>query len=237
MKISVLLISYNGAKYIGQQLESIVSEITDSDELIVSDDGSTDGTIGIVEDYVRRYQCVRLVSGPHNGIAANFSNAYQNCSGDIIFFSDQDDEWLPGKVDAVKAFFGANPEYKVVMHNAYMCDGENNIVDEGANIFQLRSAGHGVMRNLIKSTYYGCCMAFRREFLEKYMPLPPKTIAYDQFLGLCAEKHHCVGFIPEKYLKHRIHGNNQSQVQPLLRKISFRKTVFLQFMKYKNGMK
>ena len=237
MKVSVLLISYNGDRFIKPQIESILNEISDEDELIISDDGSTDNTIDIIQSFSQKHPNVKLVVGPHNGIASNFSNAYHYSDGDLIFFSDQDDEWLPGKVNAVKEHFDAHSEHKVVMHNAYMCDGENNIVNEEANIFRLRSAGHGVIRNIVKSTYYGCCMAFRREFLEKYMPLAPETIAYDQFLGLCAEKSHCVGFIPEKYLKHRVHSNNQSQEQPLLKIIRLRKIKIMQFFKYKNGMK
>ena len=235
MKVSVLLISYNGDRFIQSQIESILNEISDEDELIISDDGSADNTIGIIQSFSQKHPNVKLVAGPHQGIASNFSNAFHHCDGDLIFFSDQDDEWLPGKVSSVKEYFGAHPEDRVVMHNAYVCNGNNEIVGEDENIFHLRSAGHGVFKNIIKSTYYGCCMAFRREFLEKYMPLPPEAIAYDQLLGLFAEKERCAGFIPEKYLKHRIHGSNQSQEQPMLKKIRFRWALAAQYLKYKNG--
>ena len=236
MKISVLLISYNGACFIKDQLDSIIREISAEDEIIVSDDGSTDGTVEIVRACAQANPNIKLVSGPHSGIAANLSNAYRHSDGDLIFFSDQDDEWLPEKVSRVKACFDAHPELQVVMHNAYMCNADNEVVDEDKNIFALRNAGHGVFRNIIKSTYYGCCMAFRREFLDWYMPLPEQTVAYDQFLGLCAEYRHCVGFLQDELIKHRIHGSNQSQKQPLGKKIMFRIKMVKHYRKYKNGI-
>ena len=236
MKISVLLISYNGARYIKDQLRSILDEISAEDEIIVSDDGSTDGTVEIVSACAQSYPNIKLVAGPHNGIASNFSNAYRHSDGDILLFSDQDDEWLPGKVSRVKYYFASHPEHQVVMHDAYVCNGNNEIIGEDHTIFEKRNAGHGVLRNMLKSTYYGCCMAFRREFLNRYMPLPAEIIAYDQFLGLCAENQRCVGFLHDKLLKHRIHGSNQSQKQSLQKKILFHMTMATQYRKYKNGL-
>lgn len=231
----MLLISYNGARFIKAQVESILKAIDESDEIIISDDGSTDGTIEIIELLQEEYNSIKLVHGNHEGIASNFSNAYKYSDGDIVFFSDQDDEWLPNKAKLIKELFSTHPETKAVMHDAYMCNYNNEISDEKNSIFRLRNPKHGVVRNIIKSTYYGCCMAFRREFIEKHMPLPKKVIAYDQFLGLCAENEKCACFIYEKLIKHRLHGSNQSHHLTFLEKIRFRIIISVQYIKHRRN--
>lgn len=233
MKVSVLVITYNGKSYIKAQLDSIIKAIDEDDEIIISDDGSTDGTVEIIREYLDNHNNIKLVYGEHKGIAANFSNAYKYSHGEIIAFSDQDDEWFPEKITIIKDYLTKHHSTSVVMHNGYLCNEKNEIVNEEMNIFIQRNAHHGVLHNIIKSTYYGCCMAFRREFLNDYMPLSPNIIAYDQFLGLCAENKKCSGFIEKKLIKHRLHDSNQSKKLSLIHKSKFRFILILQYFKYR----
>lgn len=234
MKASVLLISFNGIRYIEKQIISILQNIDFEDELIISDDGSTDGTIELIEEYKEKYPNIMLVKGPHKGIAANLSNAFSYSTGEIVLFSDQDDEWLQGKVKAIKDTFERS-KVDVIMHDGYICNENNDVIESDNTIFIKRKARHGVFPNIIKSTYYGCCMAFRRSFLQKYMPLPDNLLAYDQFLGLCAERIHSVMFIDKPYIKHRYHNANQSNRQPLYKQIKYRFVIIIQFIRNRKG--
>ena len=85
MNISIAMASYNGEKYIGEQLDSILDDLEEDDEIILSDDGSTDGTVQIVEEYVRKYSNIKIVIGPQRGVFSNFENAMLHCSNDVIF--------------------------------------------------------------------------------------------------------------------------------------------------------
>ena len=237
MKASVLMITYNGIKYIEQQILSIIENLESEDELIISDDGSQDGTVELIELYKKHYPNIILVRGPHSGIAANVSNAFQYSSCDILFFSDQDDEWLPGKIKRMKEMFKKNAAINVIMHDGFICDEKNVVTSTNETIFHKRNPKHGVINNIIKSTYYGCCMAFRRSFLEKYMPLSSKLLAYDQFLGLCAEHQRTSFFMDEQFIKHRYHGLNQSNRQSLYNQFKNRAIVFTQYLIYKEGIK
>ena len=94
--------TYNGAKYIKEQLDSIIPQLRDDDELIVSDDASKDETLKIVESY--NDPRIKIFHNENHGVAHNFENAMRQASGDIIYFADQDDVWLPGKLDKMEKF-------------------------------------------------------------------------------------------------------------------------------------
>ena len=105
--VSVVLASYNGVSFIQEQIHSIVSQLSDNDELIVSDDGSTDGTLGVINAIRNQpHRCtIRLVDGPHKGVINNFANGIQLTTNNIVLLSDQDDIWLDSKVNKVVCAF------------------------------------------------------------------------------------------------------------------------------------
>lgn len=100
----------------------------------------------------------------------------------------------------------------------------NNVL--GVPSFSLRSWGHGVLRNLLYSCYYGCCMAMRAEFMMKILPFSEKTIAYDQLIGLVAEKYHTSYFLKTPLIKRREHGDNMSRKRGIVEKMRFRYKVW-----------
>ena len=220
MDISIIMATYNGEDYIREQLNSIVGYLKPRDELLISDDGSTDDTIQIIEEYVNKYPNVKLVYGPHDGTSMNFMSTVPKCNGDIVLFCDQDDIWMSEKIETIRSFFESHPDIQVVMHNATFCDGEGNTID--GTIFTRRNARHGVIRNLFYSTYYGCCMGARREFLLKYCSLLRRGTQYDQYLGSLAEWEHCSEFLDKKLIIHRYHGGNQSKRLRLWTRLGFK---------------
>ena len=207
MRRSVALAAYNGGTYIRQQLESILSQLGPDDEVIVSDDGSTDDTRTIVSGLAAADPRIRLTDGPGKGLIRNFEHALSLCGGEIIFLCDQDDVWLPGKVAACTAAL-ESPGVWLVLHDAHIVDGEQNRLHD--SFFEWRGVRGGVFRNLIKNSFIGCCMAFRRELLDVALPFPDGIPMHDQWLGMLAQKRGKVVLLKQPLLDYRRHGGNAS---------------------------
>jgi glycosyltransferase involved in cell wall biosynthesis len=139
MKVSVVMASFNGEKYIQRQLDSILCQLKSEDELLISDDGSKDKTMQIVKQYQERYSVIRTVEGPRRGVVNNFNNAIRQAKNDVIFLCDQDDVWMPDKIEIVKKCFEHNKNRKVIMHDAVLCD-ENEKIFSKESIFEKRNA-------------------------------------------------------------------------------------------------
>ena len=116
LSVSVCLASYNGIKYIGNQIDSILPQLKESDELLISDDGSTDGTLEYVQWLSQKDKRVKVISGPQEGVNANFFSLIARADKDIILIADQDDIWYDTKIDRIRSAFENNPDVKVVLH-------------------------------------------------------------------------------------------------------------------------
>ena len=207
--ISVCMATYNGEKYLKDQLDSILKQIQSSDEVIISDDGSNDSTRYIIEEFQKEYKNIYLVDGPKRGVQKNFENALKHARGDILFLSDQDDIWMDGKVERVLKEF-ENSKTLCVVHDAEIVDGNMNKVKD--SFFELKNGKPGLLHNLYRNAFIGCCMAFRKCVFEKSYPFPDHIEMHDWWIGLVAE---CMGntvFIYEPYLKYRRHGDNASSL-------------------------
>jgi glycosyltransferase involved in cell wall biosynthesis len=180
--VSVCLATFNGASYISEQVHSILSQLQADDELVISDDGSTDNTVSIInqigDDRIKVYPGNKF-SDP----IKNFQHALSKASGDIIFLSDQDDVWLK---DKYQTFLALLKDTDLVVSDAVVTDEKLNTINP--SFFQLMHAGPGILKNIFKSTYYGSCMAFNKKILKYAIPFPPtKEIGHDLWLGLVAE--------------------------------------------------
>lgn len=212
IRISVAMTSYNGIKYIGEQLDSILIQLKENDEIVVSDDGSSDGTVELIEKYQEKDKRVRLIKGPGNGIKKNVENAIKNTRGEFIFLADQDDIWAKEKIEHVMKIF-VDKKYHVVIHDAQVFEGENTekIVQE--SFFRFRKSGSGVIKNIIKNSYIGCCMAFRRELIDIIVPIPTQIEMHDQWIGILNDfKNEKSYFLEEPLIFYRRHGENNSSM-------------------------
>lgn len=202
--ISVALAAYKGEKYIEQQLLSILQQLGHDDEVIVSDDKPGGPTQTVVKRIMAQDPRVIYVEGKGRGVVANFTNAIRHCSGDKIFLCDQDDVWLPEKVERCMEAFDSGAT--MVLHNAYVTDENLNITDY--SFFQTRGSKKGVVKNIIKNSYMGCCMAFDRKLLKKIMPIPRYVPMHDQWIGLMGEIYGKVEFIDTPLIYYRVHADN-----------------------------
>ena len=202
--ISVALAAYKGELYIEEQLRSILPQLAEGDEVIVSDDKPGGMTEKIVRRIAEEDPRVIYVEGQSKGVAANFVNAIRHCKGDKIYLSDQDDVWLPDKVQRVTQAFESGAT--LVLHNAYVTDEALNIT--APSFFALRGSKPGFVHNLIKNSYMGCCMAFDRELLKKIMPMPKTVPMHDQWIGLIGEIYGKPVFLDVPLLYYRRHEGN-----------------------------
>ena len=202
--ISVALAAYKGEKYIEEQLRSILPQLSSEDEIIVSDDKPGGRTEKIVRSLMAEDPRIVYVEGKGKGVVQNFVNAIRYCKGDKIFLCDQDDVWLPNKVSRVMEAFEGGAT--LVLHNAYVTDENLNITDY--SFFQKRGSKKGFIRNIIKNSYMGCCMAFDRKLLKKIMPIPRYVPMHDQWIGLMGEKYGKVALVDAPLIYYRIHGDN-----------------------------
>ena len=206
-KISVVLATYNGEKYIFEQIQSILCDLDVDDEIIVSDDGSTDNTLQIVEEF--NDNRIRVVSGPKQGFVKNFENAVKYVKNDYIFFSDQDDIWIKGKKNIVMNCF-KNENINLVKHDAIVVDSFLNHKIESYN--EHLKASTSFWKNVISNKFTGCCMACRKTWLNKHLPTPDR-IYHDWWLGLNACKEKTALIIDDKLLLYRRHGDNVSSMK------------------------
>ncbi len=212
-KISVALAAYKGEDFIREQLSSIISQLSPQDEVIVSDDFPQGKTREVVMSFAENDTRVKYIEGPAKGVIRNFENAVKACTGKYIFLADQDDMWLPDKVEAVCEALSAGAD--LVLHNAMVTDRDMKIQD--TSFFKSHGTKKGYLTNLIRNSYMGCCMAFRRELCEKIMPFPENIPMHDQWIGLLAEKTGKVSLIEKPLILYRRHGGNVTGGQTSLK--------------------
>lgn len=210
--ISVCIATYNGEKYLRQQLDSILAQIGDGDEIVISDDNSTDGTLALIQSYAD--ERIRVLNHDSSKITTtfpldkpthNFENAMMHARGDIIFLADQDDVWLPGKVGKM---LWALENADMAMHDCIIADTELNQLEP--SYFDVVNVTTSAWRNAVKSTVLGCCMAMRRCVLEAALPFPKTRIAHDLWIAMVADQKYRFVLVREPLLMYRKHGRSMT---------------------------
>jgi glycosyltransferase involved in cell wall biosynthesis len=220
--ISVGLCTYNSEKYLPEQLETIIHQTHRVDEIVVIDDASTDQTIGILNDYAKRYpDLFRIVRNEKNrGARKNFERALAETKGEIIFLSDHDDCWLPEKVETVVAYFKTHPQDKVVFTNAVFMD-ENSaklpatlwdVVGFTAEVRAHAQTKDDLLRYLLKHgrIVTGATLALKKESLGQILPFHlMHKIWHDAWIALVAANAKMLGYIEEPLIRYRVHSRQQ----------------------------
>jgi len=214
--------TFNGSRYINEQLNSIITQLDESSEIVISDDSSTDNTVQIIKSFNdKRIQV--LPNQKFRNPIFNFENSLKHAQGDYIFLADQDDIWMPERLNKMIPFF---ENYDLIVSDCRVVDENLEVLTE--SYFASVEARPGLVRNLIcTSPYIGCCMAFKRNVLERALPFPKSIPMHDFWIALIAESMFKVKFISEPLLLYRRHGSNASFTasksnNPLQKKILYR---------------
>lgn len=234
-RVSVAMAVYNGEKYINEQIDSILNQLCDEDELVISYNKSTDSTWEIIKEYEKNDKRVKCLFCSSNGFVSNFNNAILNTNGDIIFLADQDDVWNEKKIECVLRVF-MEKDVIMVMHNYEQIDASGGIIP--GDLFARRNARSGLIKNFIKNCYQGCCMAFKRELVRMICPIPVEVAMHDQWIGLCAEYVGSTEFVNRNLISYRRHNNNVTANRlNMYDKIKYRWVLLINLIKRKRYMK
>ena len=240
--VSVCMATYNGEGFISEQIKSILIQLNPNDELVISDDSSTDHTVEIIKNITDSR--IRLLAGQtFRDPIKNFQNALINAKGEFVFLSDQDDVWLEGKY---KGMLQLLRKYDLVISDSIIVNEQLQILHP--SFFKYFNSGRGIVKNMMKSCYYGSCMAFRRNVLEAALPFPDtKEIGHDLWIGLVAEMIGAVCFYPKPLLLYRRHDtaftpvnvgkSTRTKYQMLRGRVIMFKEVAKFYLKYKLNWK
>lgn len=218
LKISIALCTYNGAKFLQAQLDSIALQTRTPDEMIICDDQSKDSTLEILKNFTSKASFpVRLFLNEKNlGSTKNFEKAIGLCTGDIIFLSDQDDFWCPDKLEKIEKLFSSSPSTAAIFTDAEVVD--ENLRPLGYTMWQSIKFNkkeqnyftHGkFIEVLLKhSVVTGSTMAFRSEFKKLLFPIPD-IWTHDGWIALLIAFASDLNMIPEPLIKYRQHHMQQ----------------------------
>lgn len=217
--------TYNGAKYVKSQVDSILPQLKSEDELIICDDGSSDDTVKIIENIKdKRIKFYR--NNFHNHIL-NFESCLSKANGDYIFLCDQDDVWMPDKVRIMLSHLTTSD---LVCSNCFVVDKDLNFSNKFFD--DDPSKKRGILKNLWHNQYLGCCMAFNRKVLLRSLPFPKNLITHDTWIGLVSELIGRSKFIDDPLILFRRHDNNTSNTckktnLSILEMIKYRLTIII----------
>lgn len=206
-RVSVAMAVYNGGRYLQEQLNSILVQLGENDEIIISVDPSNDRTWEILSQYTASDLRIKVFKNKYTpGVVHNFQNALEHTSGEFIFYSDQDDVWMKDKISTVLKEF-ENQDVSVVIHDSRLVDENLNLLYEST--FHLRGGVRtSILGNLFRLSYIGCCMAFRAEFKDVIIPIPTIYRSHDWWTGtICSACGRMVA-IQKPLIYHRLHSDN-----------------------------
>ena len=255
MLVSICMATYNGAKYIKEQMDSILSQrFKENDnvelEIIVSDDGSTDDTISILESYhdsrikifhhknyskYKYFKANRLAS-------SNFENAITKATGDYLFLADQDDVWLPTKVEHTYEKL-KETDADLVFTDLEVVNEKLETIYPSFNDFMLLSRKikkylHSYRLQYLYNCVTGCTLMSKKKFIKMILPIPTqsKYAIHDTWIACTVANNGKMEYLDEKTIKYRQHGNNQVGTDKISHKFSKLQQVRDLFIEVKLGL-
>ena len=217
-RIAILMATYNGKKYLSEQIDSILSQSSRKWHLYIHDDGSTDGTVELLNDYADKHpKWITIMDYPSQGGALqNFMSLLERVEADYYMFSDQDDVWHPIKVElsykAMKKQENQYPEKPIIVHS------DVRVVDSNLKLLHpsYRQYGHIYpeavkdFKSCVINITLGCAMLFNRKAREVSLDRPWKhALMHDGWVTTRTFAENGIVYaMPEALLEYRNHGNN-----------------------------
>lgn len=229
--LSVALATYNGARYVGEQVASILAQSPAPAELVIADDGSSDGTVelAVAEAAIHGVRPTVLAAGGTPGVTANFERAITATTRPLVALSDQDDRWHPGRVADLTSRFAADGSLLLVHTDAHLVDADGEPL--GRTLFESlevsprefadEESGRAFHAFLRRNLATGATVVFRRTLLDAALPFPREWV-HDEWLAIVAAAVGRVGVVREATIDYRQHGANEIGVAAptLTRKVS-----------------
>jgi glycosyltransferase involved in cell wall biosynthesis len=227
MNVSIAMAVRNGASFIRDQLDSFVRQRRLPDELVVSDNSSSDSTVDIVREFATHAPfSVRLVVNERNlGVNKNFERAIHECSGEVIFLSDCDDVWYSDKISTMLMALENCPRAGLAVCDADLVDHTLKPLNQRAWKTYRQAPPRLLLRKMADGVAFrgyapagGCCMAFRAEFKPLVLPIPSnhsfRQIGHDSFIALCVVCSGAAGivFVPHPLLAYRQHPKQMTRL-------------------------
>ncbi|WP_309499583.1 glycosyltransferase family 2 protein [Sulfurovum sp.] len=204
--ISIAIATYNGEKYLEEQLDSIYAQTYKNIEVVVADDCSTDKTVEILEQYSKSHGLKYFVNKQNLGFVKNFEKAITLCQGEYVALADQDDIWKKNKIQILYHHVG---EALLIHSDASLIDAEGEIINTS-----YAQSSHKVFRKDIIGYFFnndatGCTMMFSKKLLSSIIPIPSNSISHDWWIAIQAKKREKIIYVPEPLIRYRQHQNNQ----------------------------
>lgn len=242
-KINILLATYNGEKYLKEQLNSILNQSYKNIRLIISDDCSKDSTREILKEYEQKDERVKVYYQEKNlGYIKNFEFLLKQIEDDIYMLSDQDDVWLPEKVEKTYQLL-KNENADLVFGDLEVVDQDLNTMYPSFNDFMLLNRKikkyiDSYQVNYLYNCVTGCTIMSRKEWINTMLPFPSKSkyVAHDHWIGLMISLGGKLVYMPEKYIKYRQHGNNEIGTNKISHKFTKLEQVRKLFIEVKLGV-
>ena len=241
-QIDILLATYNGEKYLKEQIDSILNQTYKNIKLIISDDCSTDGTRQILKQYEEDTRVKVIYQEKNLGYIKNFEFLLKQVENEIYMLSDQDDIWLPKKVE--KSYETLKKE------DADLVFGDLEVVNEKLETIypsfgdfmklnkKIKKYIKSYKANYLYNCVTGCTVISKKKWIEKMLPFPAKTkyFAHDHWIGIIVGTYGKMAYMPEKYIKYRQHGNNQIGTEKISHKYTKLEQVRKLFIEVKLGV-
>jgi glycosyltransferase involved in cell wall biosynthesis len=224
MSVSIALCTYNGERFIREQLESYLYQTLLPDEIVVCDDHSSDNTLQVIRQYAEAHSAIRwqiIQNEQRLGTNKNFEKTLGLCTGDLIMFSDQDDIWTERKIENSLSFFNENPDCGATFSNGLLINDNSSVLPETlldhcffTSDFRKRYSKDDLLywSILLGNIMTGATMAIRRTLVSTILPLQlslGRQLWYDGWIGFCLMCSGQVGYIDKPLIKYRIHGAQQ----------------------------
>lgn len=203
--VSVAMATYNGARYIREQLDSIIGQTYPNIEIVLVDDGSSDSTMQILEQYRQQYPFISVHRNEVNmGVTPTFEKAISLCKGEYIALSDQDDIWMPEKISVLVKEIG---QHDAVYGNSLLVDVQGTSLNKTFSDLMNIQTYYCGSPFLLSNSVPGHAMLMKRSFVEKVLPLP-KNIFFDLWLGFCAAGNNGIRYVDQILVHYRQHDAN-----------------------------
>ena len=216
--IDILLATYNGQAYLREQIDSVLAQSNQDWQLLIRDDASDDDTLNIIKDYVTKHSD-RIVliedDSCHLGASLNFQRLLENSLAEYIMFCDQDDVWLPNKIEAtlnlMKATEKEHPNKPILVHtDLKVVNSKLKTIAKSTWRYQrsFPETGNDFNKVILQNVATGCTIMINKKAKAVSLPIPKEAVMHDWWIVINVAKHGKVVYVPDQLVLYRQHSNN-----------------------------